>query len=235
MYLLKYELKKVLRNNYFIGSFVLMLLSPIFTLILISLNPRGFEVGDFNQMNLVFLSLIGSKVIFPLTGMLLLKVEYDQKGWSSLFVTPIERKRMLWLKLVASFIWSILLILSSAVFAYITEIILFDDYRVLRMIDDTLLSYMMLVLYILPYNILGFLLAYTMKQTVLPLVVLSSTIFVGYLIQLFHRALFLPSAIPEFIITGQTGSQILPAYLILYITAILAYITLRYLFKNRDY
>ncbi len=235
MYLLRYELKKINKANYLIGSFMVMLLSPIFSLLLMSLNPHGFILGDFNKMNLIFLSLIGSKLIFPLTAMIMIKLEYDHKGWIGIFVTPKKRESLLIIKLFVSILWSILLVVFSLVVVLITELVLFGDMNVLNMINETAFSYVCLLVYMIPFIVFGMLLTFVMKQTVVPMIVMSFMVVIGYFMQLFNESLYLPSAIPKFISNGVMTSSIVLAYILLYAFGIVSFVVLRYVFRNKDY
>jgi len=147
-----------------------------------SLNPRGFILGDFNQMNLIFLGLIGSRTIFPMTGMLLMKVEYDNNGWISAFVTPLERRRLLFLKLFISIIWSGLIIVFSILVVIVTEVILFYDLSIVGLIAEHISSYVYLMVYLIPFIIFGMFLSFLLSHTIIPIIGLSLTIFVGYMI-----------------------------------------------------
>lgn len=235
MYLLKYEFMKINKSNYFVGSLLVMLLSPIFSLLWMSLNPRGFVLGDFNEMNLIFMGLVGAKTIFPMTGMLLIKIEYDQNGWIGAFVTPLERTKLLIAKLFVAILWSSFLIFYSAVIVIITEVILFNDLNIIPLIFQDNMSYYLLLLYVIPYIIIGMALAFYLEHTVMPLVGFTFVIIIGYFTQLFHENLFLPSAIPKYIISLEWHGALVVAYGILYVCSFIALFFLYRGIHHKDY
>lgn len=235
MKLIKYEFKKMRKANYFIGSFLAVLLSPALSLLLLSFHPRGFAIGDFNRMNLMLMSLIGSKVLFPLTGILLIKVEFDQGGWTGLFVTPQQRHKMLNIKIMVSILWSLMLLVFSVLVSLTTEMLLFNDVKVIGMMTQSISSYIHLFIYIIPHLIIGMMLSFLTKHTVIPVILLGITSVIGYFFQLFNKTLYIPSAIPEFISNHSVGQDVSSAYLMLYYIGGIALITFRLLFKNKDY
>lgn len=235
MYLLKYEFMKINKSNYFVASLLVMLLSPIFSLLWMSLNPRGFVLGDFNEMHLIFMGLVGAKTIFPMTGMLLIKIEYDQNGWVGAFVTPLERSKLLIVKLVVAILWSSFLVFYSAVIVIITEVILFNDLSIIPLIFQDNMSYYLLLLYVIPYIVMGMALSFYLEHTVVPLIGFTFIIISGYFTQLFQENLFLPSAIPKYIISLDWHNEFFVAYGILYL---LSFIALYFLWRgihHKDY
>ncbi len=235
MNLLKFELKKLSKTNYLIASFLIMLLIPLITLLWMSLNPRGFILGDFNQMNLTFLGLIGCRTIFPMTGMLMMKVEYDNNGWISAFVTPLERRKLLFLKLIISIIWSALIIVFSILVVIVTEVILFNDLSIAGLIAEHISSYVYLMIYLVPFIIIGMFLSFLFSHTIIPIICLSLTIFIGYMTQLFNKNLYLPSAIPEFILSPYTDYKIGIAYMILYVLSFAVILLMERVIYLKDY
>ncbi|MCH4886779.1 hypothetical protein EZV73_04325 [Acidaminobacter sp. JC074] len=234
MNLFRYELKKLSSANYLVASFLVMLLVPLITLLWISLNPRAFLLGDFNKMNLIFLGLIGTKTIFPMTGMLLMKVEYDSNGFISAFVSPLERRKLFLIKFVIASVWSVLLILFSVLVVIVTEVILFNDLSIIGLIISQIDAYFYLILYTIPFIVFGMFLAYAFKHTIIPLIGMSVTIVTGYLMQLFNKNLYLPSAIPEFILSPYREAKINTAYLILYTFGILTVLLMDRMIYKRD-
>ena len=109
--LLLNEFQKIRRTKIFYISFLVMLLAPMLSLILMSIKATRFAIGDFNGINILLLSLIGSRTIFPAIAMYLVKLEYDFSGYKSSFVTPISRTKLMFSKVVVALIWMILMII----------------------------------------------------------------------------------------------------------------------------
>lgn len=236
MNLIKYEFKKAIKANYFIASFLTMLLLPLFSLLIMSLDSKGFQLGDFNQINLILLGLIGSKTLFPLLGMILIKTEYDQDGLIGMFVTPVHRVKLLLAKVVTTIIWSMLLIVFSAVLVVIVELILFKDIDIFYLVQDYTLNYLLVMAYVIPYIIIGMLLSFVMTHVAVPTFLFILMIISGYLTQLFNPIPYLPSAIPEYISEiPQTSHKVIIPLLVLYTIGALSFIILRYVFKHKDY
>lgn len=235
MSLIKYEFLKISKSNYFIGSMLIVLLSPLFSLLWMSLNPRGFVLGDFNEMNIMLLSLIGSKTLFPMTGMLLIKIEYDQKGWVGAFVTPTERSRILMAKIVVAMLWSIFLVFFSMLIVIITEVILFNDLNIISLVFRDNLSYYMMILYVVPYIVIGMTVSFFLEHIVMPLIGFVALIFIGYFTQLFYESLYLPSALPKFIMSLEWHRDFGMAYFLLYIIGFIALIMLWRGIYHKDY
>ncbi|MBI9012578.1 MAG: ABC transporter permease [Clostridiales bacterium] len=236
MNLIKYEFKKAIKANYIIASVLAMLLSPLFSLLIMSLDSKGFQLGDFNQINLILLGLIGSKTLFPLLGMLLIKTEYDQDGLIGIFVTPIHRAKLLLAKVVTAIMWSMLLVVFSAVLVVIVELILFKDIDIFYLVQDYTLNYLMVIAYVIPYIVIGMLLSFVMSHVIVPTILFALMIMSGYLMQLFNPIPYFPSAIPEYISEiPQTTHKVFIPFLVLYTIGALAFIILRYVFKYKDY
>jgi len=236
MNLIKYEFKKAIKANYILASFLAMLLSPLFSLLIMSLDSRGFQLGDFNQINLILLGLIGSKTLFPLLGMLLIKTEYDQDGLIGIFVTPINRVKLLLSKVLTAIIWSTLLIVFSSVLVVIVELILFKDVDIFYLVQGYAMNYLMIIAFVIPYIIIGMLLSLVTKHVVIPVLFFIIMIISGYLMQLFSPTPYLPSAIPEYISEiPHENPMVLISFILLYAVGLLAFVILRYVFKYKDY
>lgn len=213
-----------------------MLLMPLFSLLLMTLDSRGFQQGDFNQINLILLGLVGSKTIFPLVGMFLMKTELEQDGLIGTFVTPINRFKLLISKIVTAVIWSVCLIVFSAIVVIIVELILFKDLNIFYLVKNQMVNYLILILYVMPYIIIGMMFSFVMNHVIMPMFIFVIIIVSGYLLQLFNPIYYLPSAIPEYIsdLPKEQGSMVI-AFIILYVLATLSFIILQYVFKNKDY
>jgi len=234
--LIKYEFKKAVKANYVSASLVVMLLMPLFSLLLMTLDSRGFQQGDFNQINLILLGLVGSKTIFPLVGMFLIKTELEQDGLIGIFVTPINRLKLLVSKIFAAIIWSVCLIVFSAIVVIIVELILFKDLNIFYLVKNQMLNYIVLIFYVIPYIIIGMMFSFVMNHVIMPMIIFIIIIVTGYLMQLFNPIYYLPSAIPEYIsdLPKESGSMTI-AFILLYGLGVLSFLILQYIFKNKDY
>lgn len=201
-----------------------------------TLDSSGFRLGDFNQINLVILSLVGSKTIFPLVGMFLIKTEYEQDGLIGTFVTPMFRINLLISKIVTAVLWSISLIVFSALLVIVVELILFKDLNIFYVVKDHVINYVLLIVYVVPYIIIGMFLSYVLSHVLMPMIVFIVLIVGGYLTQLFNSVAYMPSAIPEYIaeLPKDLSLMVLP-FIFLYVFALLIFLMFRYLFMNKDY
>lgn len=227
------EFKKVYKANYFLISFIVMFLSPLFTLLILSVNESGFYIGDFNQLNLTFLSLIGSKTIFPVLGMLSIKVENDHNGWAGLFVTPRKRMRYIWIKCAFVIFWSWLLITFSVFVVMITEFMMFNQVYVFYVILESIPSYIYLMFYIVPYIFIGMTLTFVTKSVLIPSFMIIVGGFTGYLVQLFDETVYLPSYISR--LTVKLDLDLIPAFISLYVVGFIALFALLFMVKVKDF
>lgn len=230
------EIKKISHTRTFYVSFIAMLMSPIFALMLMSFQLEGFIPGDFTRLNILLLSLLGTRTFIPYAGMFLMKLELDQGGFESAFIMPIPRNKWLMSKVLTGIIWSFFLVLVSAISVVITEFILFSNGEILQVLIDSHSAYFELWLYGVSVQMLGMLMVIVFNNIIIPMVILITMIFVGYFMQLLDYAKFLPSVLPEYI-SGRyvEPNQVFMAWLIAFATFIISYFILRLRLNTKDY
>lgn len=234
--LIRIEFTKIVKTTYFLASFLAILTLPMLSLMLMMLRPSGFVLGDFNKLNILLLSLVVSKTIFPLVAMSLVQVGHGLAGLKSIFLTPLSRTKIVLSKVVMSLIWTSILVGFSMIMVIFVEILLFRDMAIVGIVIQSFKTYIMVVLYTFPIQMVSMLLTLYMGNMVLPAVVFLGIMIFDYIIHILYKASFLPSAIPAYL-SGASGSY---AYLNIGIgihvgMGFLALVLLTYVLIHQDY
>lgn len=236
LHLIKNEFIKIKRNKVFHISFFIVALSPMFSFFIMSLSPHDFVRGDFNIINIILLSLVGSRTIFPVIAMTLVKLEYDISGYGSTFVTPIRRSKVILAKAFTALIWMIMLIVISIILVIASEVIVFGDFEIKTLLISTLNSYFYLIVYAFPIQIFGMLLTFILNSVLIPSILFGSFIIIEYFIRISGSLNFTPCFIPEFISGSlEFSTEIIVAFSMIVIFGLLSLFLLNYLIREKDF
>lgn len=234
--MIRNEIIKVRRTQFFYASFLFMLLSPVFSLLLMSVETNGFIMGDFNRLNILLLSLVGTRTIIPVIGMYLIKLELDQGGFHSNFLAPVNRSKFLLAKIITAMLWSVLLLVFSAVCVVGTELVLFKDFQIIKLLIVDLRSYLYIFFYGISIQMLGMLLTFVLQNIIYPIILFLGFIILGYIIQLFDYLEYLPSILPEYIIGVEVEiHHVVIAWVMVLMTFVISYMLLNLMIITRDY
>lgn len=234
--LIKIEFIKIKKTRLFIASFLSMILSPIISLLIMSIEPKGFVLGDFNKINIVLLSLIGTRTVFPLISMSVIKMGNGIDGIKSSFLTPVSRKKLLLSKIIFAFLWMCILVLFSVCMVIVTELFLFKDMSIMTMVVTSQKDYFLILLYALPLQIIAMMLSILFNNMLVPTLLFVGMIMSGYILQLYNQLPFMPGVIPRYI-SGNLPEDgyITIAFIFSTLFGVVAYELLGYLVKNKDY
>lgn len=235
-YLIQIEFRKIVKTTYFLGSFLAVLMSPIVALLLMTINPTGMVIGDFNKINIFLLATVGSKTLFPMIAMSLLQVGHGMASIKSAFLTPVSRTKVVLSKVLMSFIWMIVLIAASILMIAILEIFLFRDMTIVRAIFSTIPVYLKIALYAFPIQIIAMILTLLVRNMLVPALFFATTVVSDYMVQLTMKYSFLPSAIPVWLSgVSRDYPNLQAAFIIQGTLGVLALIVLHYMMVHRSY
>lgn len=230
------EFQKIRRTKVFYISFLVMLLAPMFSIILMSIESTKLVIGDFNGVNILLLSLIGSRTIFPAVAMYLVKLEYDFAGFKSNFVTPISRTKLMFSKVLLALIWMILMIVFSILIVILLEIVLFKELEITMTIMSSLKNYLLIIVYTLPIQIFAMLLTFLLKNVIIPLLLISTYAVVEYIFIIIGDVGFTPTILPAFISGNMDFSlNVSYAFWIIFAFGCASLFLLYYFVENRDF
>ncbi|MBN2794969.1 MAG: ABC transporter permease [Clostridia bacterium] len=203
--LIKIEFKKIVKTTYFLASFLIMGILPMVSLMLLLLQPTGFVSGDFNRLNILLMALVMSKTVFPIIAMSLIQIGHGLSGLKSIYLTPINRGKIIMSKVWMAFIWMTILIIFSIAIVVIIELILFRNMKVFGLVLHTLKIYGYIALYSFVFQLVGMVLTLIIGNILVPSLILISYMICEYGLQLQYMISFLPGAIPAYL-SGVSGA-----------------------------
>lgn len=203
--LIKIEFKKIVKTTYFLSSFLIMAILPMVSLMLLLLQPSGFVSGDFNRLNILLMALVLSKTVFPIIAMSLIQIGHGLSGLKSIYLTPINRGKIVLSKVWMAFIWMTILIVFAIAIVVIIELILFRNMKVFGLVFHSLKVYGYIALYSFVFQLVGMVLTLFIGNILVPSLILTGYMILEYGLQLQFMKSYLPGAIPAYL-SGVTGT-----------------------------
>lgn len=231
--LIHLEYKKIRKTRAFIISCLAALILPFLGLVVFSLYPLIMISGDFMRLNLTLVTLIVARLCFPVLGMILIKTGDGFQSIKSSFLSPIRRELLLISKIILVAIWMIFLMTIMISVNMMLEWIIFRNTAIWEILVSQLSSYAMVLAYAVPVQIVAMLFTLLLEQVFTPMLILYTTSFVGYIIQLEIGVTWLPSYIGKMIITDEPIKM--SAFIFLYTLGSIGFYLLMYQLKHRDF
>ncbi len=215
------EFVKIRKAKIFYFSFILIALSPLFSLLILSLDGMHAVIGDYNGINIMFISLIASRTLFPIISMFLVKLEYDNLACESIFITPINRSKFVIAKSIISFIWLIAQVLFSILLVMLCKYYVLGQIDVLSVILKTLPNYFLLVVYCFQIQLFIMLITYIFRSNIISSIVLIIFTLLEYFASVFIDISYIPAIVSDDIILSFETGKVFFLVLLLGLTSLL--------------